>query len=116
MQIHKLIGAALIAALAAGCADTPPAESGAKAEVKGSKEVYEAAKTAAKDAQKKAAAVGGEWTYPGAKSFDAVFKDADDLAAKGDYEAATKHANRIKQLSELGVKQSESQKGAYAKH
>jgi hypothetical protein len=115
MQMHKLIGAALIAALAAGCADTPDSTD-AKAEVKGSKEVYEAAKTAAKDAQKKAAAAGGEWTYPGAKNFDAVLKDADAKAANGDYEAATKDANRVKQLSELGVKQMEAQKGVHAKH
>lgn len=114
MQMHKLVGAALIAVLAAGCADTPPAEGGAKAEVKGSKAVYEAAKAAAADASKRAAAAKGLWTFPGGKAFSAVMKDADGLAAKGDYEAATKLANKVKALSELGIKQSEQQKNAAA--
>lgn len=72
--------------------------------VTGSAAAYEAALSAAKAEQKKAAAVGGEWRDTGK-----VLKKAEEAAAAGDYAKATNLADRARFESEMGQQQAAEQ-------
>lgn len=102
---------ALMAIVSASCAskEEPAASaSGSSASVASAgKAEYEKALSAAKDAQKKAASVGGEWRDTGK-----MLTTAEEAAAKGDYAGATKMANKAMKQAESGYSQAMGQKDA----
>ena len=67
-------------------------------------EAYEAALAAAKAEIKKAAAVGGEWRDTGK-----ILKEAEKAAAEGNYDTATKMAEKAKFQAIKGQEQAASQ-------
>lgn len=68
---------------------------------------YEKSLAAAKEAQKKAASVGGEWRDVGS-----FIKDAEKAAEGGDYKTALKMSKRARVQGELGYEQAMEQKNA----
>jgi hypothetical protein len=109
--MKKLIGVLMIASLAlAGCVN-----------VKQAQDEYAAAVAAAKDAQKKAAAVGYEWRDTGkmikqaeetAKSAAEKEKAGDKEAAFAAYQSAAKMARKAEEQSHDAVKQQAEQANA----
>lgn len=68
---------------------------------------YEVAIAAAKAAQKKAASVDGEW-----RDTDNIIEDSEEAAKKGDFNKATKLANKAKMQGEMAYKQTIDQENA----
>lgn len=101
-----LIAAALTTAALgfAGCAqqETKPASAAS-----GDPTAYEAALSAAKAEQKKAAAVGGEWRDTGK-----IITSAEEAAAAGDYAKAKSLADQAADQGRLGQQQAASQVNA----
>ncbi|HPQ23682.1 MAG: SoxXA-binding protein [Chromatiaceae bacterium] len=87
-----------------GCAQQGTKEAAAPAT--GDKGAYESALAAAKNEQKKAAAVGGEWRDTGK-----VLQSAEEAAAKGDYATAKKLADKAAFEGRMGQEQAASQVG-----
>ncbi|MCB1864149.1 MAG: hypothetical protein KDG50_01865 [Chromatiales bacterium] len=65
---------------------------------------YEAAKASAETAQKAASTAGGEW-----RDISKFLKEADEAAAKGDFDSAVKLANKAQKQAELGKAQADSE-------
>ena len=103
----------LMAVVSATCAskDKPAASasgaSAASGSVSAGKSDYEKAIKAAMEAEKKAASVDSEWRDTGE-----LISQAEEAAAKGDYAAATRLANKAKMQGMNGYEQGMGQKDA----
>jgi hypothetical protein len=106
MKLSKSIIAIVIVGLMS-YACTAVSGSKSKPSANATKQDYEAALTAAKSAQKKAAAVGGEW-----RDIGKMLKEAEAASKSGDYVKAVTLANQAKLQGEAGYEQTESQKNA----
>lgn len=98
MKIRTLLATLLLSGfmtLGSGCATA------------GGQADYDAALSAAKASQKKAASVGGEWRDTGK-----ILKKAAAAAAEGDYATATKLANKAKAQGDIGYQQALEQANA----
>lgn len=96
MRIRSFSAGILAAALVSGLPVTTWADD--KAE-------FKKAVTAAEEAQKKAASVGGEW-----RDIGKFLKQAEEAAKEGDYAKAMKLANKARKQGELGYEQAISEK------
>lgn len=104
--MKKLILAAALAAAAVGingCAQQGTKASPATA-TSGAEAEYERALAEAEAARKEAAAVGGEWRDTGK-----LIKQAEQAAAKGDFEQATQLAERAAFQGRMGKQQAAEQ-------
>lgn len=97
MKIRRFSTGILVATLAAGFSMGSWADDQAD---------FEKAITAAQEARKKAAAVGGEW-----RDIGKFLKEAEQAAKKGDFATANKLVEKAKQQGELGYEQAMNQKG-----
>lgn len=98
MKIHRFSAGILAAALASGL----PLNGWA-----GDRADFEKMMTAAQEARKKAASVGGEW-----RDIGKFLKQAEQAATKGDFATAGKLAEKAKRQGELGYEQAMSQRNA----
>lgn len=102
---------ALMAVAMTACASKDEPASGASKQSSSvssaGKAEFEKALAAAKDAQKKAASVDGEWRDTGK-----MISKAEEAAAKGDYAGATKMAKKAAMQGQAGYNQAMSQKDA----
>jgi len=89
----------------AGCASKAPQSK----PVSATSASYEAATAAARDAQKKAASVGGEW-----RDIGSTLDKADAAAKAGDLAGAIKLADWAREQSEMGYEQALAQEKAGA--
>jgi len=96
MSIHRFSAGILAVALAAGLPTGSWADDQAD---------FEQAMTAAREARKKAAAVGGEW-----RDIGKFLEQAEQAAAKGDFATANQLAKKARRQGELGYEQAMSQK------
>ncbi len=96
MKIRHFSAGILVAALAVGLPTGSWADDQAD---------FEKAMTAAREAPKKAAAVGGEW-----RDIGKFLEQAEQAAAKGDFATANQLAEKAKKQGELGYEQAMSQK------
>ncbi|WP_089727544.1 hypothetical protein [Candidatus Thiosymbion oneisti] len=96
MRTHHFSAGILVAALAAGLPTGSWADDQAD---------FEKAMTAAREARKKAATVGGEW-----RDIGKFLKQAEQAAAKGDFATANQLAEKARRQGELGYEQAMSQK------
>ena len=87
-----ILAAALVASLTTGCWANEKAD-------------FEQTLTAAREARKKAAAVGGEW-----RDIGKFLEQAEQAAAKGDFATANELAEKARKQGELGYEQAMSQK------
>jgi len=98
MKIHRFSAGILVAALVAGL----PTDSWADDQAD-----FEKVLTAAREARKKAAAVGGEW-----RDIGKFLEQAEQAAAKGDFATANQLAEKARKQGKLGYEQAMSQKDA----
>ncbi len=96
MRIDCFSAGILVATLAAGL----PAGSRADDQTD-----FEKAMTAAQEARRQAAAVGGEW-----RDIGKFIKQAEQAAAEGDFVTADRLAEKARRQGELGYEQAMSQK------
>jgi hypothetical protein len=101
MKIHSLMATVVFAgALATGCATTSTNNAAMEAE-------YQQAMAAAETARQQAATIGGEWRDTGK-----IMKQAEEAAAKGDYDTAVSLAEKARVQGVLGYEQAMSQQAA----
>jgi len=96
MNIHRFSAGILAAALVIGLPMGSWADDQAD---------FKKALTAAREARKKAAAVGGEW-----RDIGKFLEQAEQAAAKGDFATANQLAEKARREGELGYEQATSQK------